>query len=122
MDHQKEKWQRRTRRAFRVRKRLKGTPERPRLSIRRTLKHIYCQIIDDTQGRTLASASTREQSLRTEMKSGGNCDAAATVGKAIAERAKAAGVSSLCLDRGSTKYHGRVAALADAVREAGLQL
>jgi large subunit ribosomal protein L18 len=122
VEHQKEKWQRRTRRAFRVRKRLKGTTERPRLTIRRTLKHIYCQIIDDSQGKTLVSASTREQSLRTESNSGGNCDAATAVGKAVAERAKAAGVSALCLDRGSAKYHGRIAALADAIREAGLQL
>lgn len=120
MDHQKAKHQRRRKRTFRVRKRISGTAERPRLTIQRSLKHIYCQAIDDVAGKTLASASTVESDLRG--KAGGNCDAASAVGKAIAERLQAAGVKSLCLDRGSCKYHGRVAALADAVREQGIQL
>ncbi len=122
MDHQKEKHRQQANRGFRVRKRLRGTPERPRLSIRRSLKHIYCQVIDDTQGKTLAFASTAESEIRGQVRHGGNCDAAAAVGKAIAERAKAAGVEALCLDRGSCKYHGRIAALADAVREGGIHV
>jgi len=120
VDHQKAKNKRRVRRAFRVRKRLQGTPQRPRLSVRRSLKHIYCQVIDDSSGNTLASASTAEKDF--EGKSGGNCDAAKTVGELIAERVKAAGVAAVCLDRGPCKYHGRVAALTDAVREAGIKV
>ena len=120
MDHQKAKNQRRRNRAFRVRKRIQGTAERPRLTIRRSLKHIYCQVIDDATGKTIASASTMEKDLRGN--SGGNCDAATAVGKAIAERVQAAGVKAMCLDRGSCKYHGRVAALTDAVREQGINV
>ena len=122
MDHQKAKHQRRTRRAFRVRKRLVGTAEQPRLSVRRSLQNIYCQVIDDSQGKTLASASTRDKEVRQQIKYGGNRTAAAAVGKAIAERAKAAGVRAVRFDRGACKYHGRLAALADAVREAGIEL
>jgi large subunit ribosomal protein L18 len=100
---------------------LKGSSERPRLTVNRTLKHFYSQIIDDESGRTLASASTVEKDLRQQLKSSGNCDASVALGKVLAERAKAAGVSSVCFDRGSFKYHGRVAAFASAVREAGIQ-
>lgn len=87
--------------------------------MQRTLKHFSCQLIDDEKGATLASASTREQSLG--VTNGGNCEAASAIGKAIAERAQAAGVKSVQLDRGACKYHGRVAAFADAAREAGLE-
>jgi large subunit ribosomal protein L18 len=84
------------------------------------VKHIYCQVIDDVAGKTVASASTIDKSYNG--KSGGNCDAAAEIGRLVAERMKAAGVNAACLDRGSCKYHGRVAALADAMREAGVSL
>jgi large subunit ribosomal protein L18 len=122
VDHQKAKRQQRIRRAHRVRKKLTGTAQRPRLTIRRSLQNIYCQVIDDAQGKTLVSASSREKELRQQIKYGGNCAAAAVVGKAIAERIKAVGIDSLCLDRGPCKYHGRVAALANAMREAGIHV
>ena len=104
------------RRIRRIRKRLEGTPERPRLRVTRTLKHIYAQIIDDSKGITLASASSVALKI-----SGGNVDAAKAVGKAIGEAAKAKSIESVCFDRGGRLYHGRVKALADAAREAGLQ-
>jgi large subunit ribosomal protein L18 len=122
VDHQKAKRQLRIRRAFRVGKRIKGTAEQPRLSIHRSLQHIYCQVIDDVQGKTLVSANSREKELGQQIKYGGNRDAAAAVGKTIAERAKAAGIQAMCVDRGSCKYHGRVMALTEAVREAGIQV
>ncbi len=109
----------RTRRRFRVRNKVRGTAERPRLCVNRTLKHFVCQIIDDEAGRTLASVSTLDQDLG--LSQGGNCEAASKVGKAIAAKAQAAGVKQVKLDRGSCKYHGRVAAFADAAREAGLE-
>jgi large subunit ribosomal protein L18 len=104
-----------------VRNQLRGTPDRPRLSVIRTHKHVYCQVIDDSVGRTLAQASTLDKELRGNLSYGGNADAAKAVGTAIAERAKAAGVQAVRFDRGRFKYQGRVAALADAAREAGLQ-
>lgn len=122
MDHHKFVGRQRQRRRFAVRKRLRGTAERPRLSVQRTHKHVYCQLIDDESGKTIAAASTRDQDLRGQLKTGGNKDAAATVGRAVAEKASAAGVKAMCFDRGQYKYHGRVAALADAVREAGISL
>jgi large subunit ribosomal protein L18 len=122
VDHQRAKRQLRVRRAYRVGKKIKGTAEQPRLSIRRSLQHIYCQVIDDVQGKTLVSANTREKELRQKIKYGGNRDAATAVGKTIAERAKAAGIQAMCVDRGSCKYHGRVAALTEAVREAGIHV
>ena len=122
MDQNKAKGKRRTRRAFRVRKKLNGTSERPRLMVNRTHKHVYCQLINDEDGVTIASASTRDKDLRGSIKNGGNKDAAAAIGKAIGERAVAAGVKAVCFDRGSFKYHGRMAALADAVRESGISL
>ena len=88
--------------------------------VNRTHKHFYCQLIDDAAGKTIASASTRDKDLRTSIKNGGNKDAAIVVGKALAKKASAAGVKTICFDRGQFKYHGRVAALADAVREAGI--
>ncbi len=120
MDHHKKIGRQRKRRQHRVRKRLSGTPDRPRLSIKRTHKHVYCQLIDDVSGTTLAAASTRDKDLRSEMKNGGNKDAAAVVGKAVAAKATVAGVKAICFDRGEYKYHGRIAALAEAVREGGI--
>jgi len=111
----------RTRRAGRVRNRLKRDASRPRLSIFRSHKHVYAQIIDDSAGRTLAAASTRDEQLRGEIRYGGNKTAAAAVGKAIAARALEAGVQEVVFDRRDYKYHGRVAALADAARQAGLK-
>jgi large subunit ribosomal protein L18 len=120
MSLQRKFGQQRQRRAWRVRKSIRGTTERPRLCIIRSLKHTYAQVIDDSKGCTLAAASTTEKSLQKHVKYGGNKEAATAVGKAIAERALAAGIKQICFDRGSNKYHGRVAALAQAAREAGL--
>jgi large subunit ribosomal protein L18 len=120
MDHQRAKYQQRLRRRFRVSKRVRGTPERPRLCVFRTLKHMYAQVIDDASGKTVASASTNDKELRGGLKYGGNKTAAVAVGKAIAQRAIAAGVKEVCFDRREFKYHGRVAALAQAARESGL--
>jgi large subunit ribosomal protein L18 len=108
----------RRKRHERLRLRLEGTAERPRLSVFRSSKFIYAQVIDDTSGRTLAAASSREPG----MAAGGKADAARAVGKAVAERAKAAGVSSVVLDRGGYQYHGRVRSLAEGAREGGLDL
>ena len=102
----------------RIRKKVHGTTERPRLAVFRSLNHIYAQVIDDEQGKTLASASTVEKDLG--IKAGGNIEAAQTIGKTIAERAQTAGVSQVVFDRGGYVYHGRVKALLDATREAGL--
>ena len=121
MDHARTILRQRIRRRHRVRKPLKGTTERPRLSVFRTHKHIYAQIIDDASGKTLASASSVDRQLRDAVGFGGNKQAAEVIGKTVAERAKAAGVTKVCFDRGSFKYHGRVAALADAARAAGLE-
>ena len=101
----------------RLRKRVSGTPEKPRLAVFRSLKHISAQIIDDTTGHTLVSASSREKDL----KATGNKDGAKKVGSALAERAKKAGLSTVIFDRGGFQYHGRVASLADGAREAGLE-
>jgi large subunit ribosomal protein L18 len=106
----------RERRKVRIRKGVEGTPERPRLRVTRTLKHIYAQIIDDTVGRTLASASSVALKIN-----GGNVDAAKAVGQAVAALAKEKSIDRVCFDRGGCLYHGRVKALADAAREAGLQ-
>ncbi|MEM6616866.1 MAG: 50S ribosomal protein L18 [Pseudomonadota bacterium] len=110
------------RRKARVRRALKKVANgRPRLSVFRSSKQIYAQVIDDTNGVTLASASSIEKDLRGSLKTGANVDAASTVGKLIGERASAAGVSTVIFDRGGYIYHGRVKALADAAREAGLE-
>jgi large subunit ribosomal protein L18 len=110
-----------TRRKNRVRTKLRVVAaERPRLSVHRTLKNISVQVIDDKQGRTVASASTLDADLRKQIKNGGNAEAAKIVGKAVAERAKKAGVNTVVFDRGGYLYHGRVKALAEAAREAGL--
>jgi large subunit ribosomal protein L18 len=120
MDHSKSLVQQRQRRAFRVRKRTRGTPDRPRLSVVRSHKHISVQIVDDQAGKTLAAASSQDKQLSGKLKSGANQTAAQAVGKAIAERAIAAGIKAVCFDRGPYRYHGRIAALADAAREGGL--
>ena len=121
MNHERAVRRLRQRRRWRVRKRLKGSADHPRLSVFRSLKHIYAQVIDDDSGRTLASASTRDSGLASQVKYGGNKDSAAIVGKTVAERAIAAGIKQIKFDRGPYKYHGRIAALADAAREAGLE-
>ncbi len=115
----KQKQVARQRRHRRVRKLVRGTAERPRLAVHRSNRHIVAQVIDDTAGRTLAAASTVEADLRTGPT--GNKDAAAKIGRLVAERAKAAGVTKVVFDRGGFLYHGRVAAVADAAREAGLE-
>jgi len=102
----------------RIRKKVRGTTDRPRLAVYRSLNHIYAQVIDDEQGKTVATASSTEKALAGS--TGGNVEAAQRIGKAIAERAIAAGVSSVVFDRGGYVYHGRVKALIDASREAGL--
>jgi len=109
----------RSRRQVRVRKRVHGTADRPRLAVHRSNRHISAQVIDDHSGRTLASASTLEGSLRGSGTS--NSAAASSVGQLVAERAKSQGISQVVFDRGGNIYHGRVAALADAAREAGLE-
>jgi large subunit ribosomal protein L18 len=118
-DPAKQKREARIRRHNRVRKQVRGTAERPRLAVFRSNKHISAQIIDDIDGRTLASASTVE----TDLQGGatGNADAATKVGQLVADRAKAAGVERVVFDRGGFLYHGRVAAVATAAREAGLE-
>ncbi|MCX7654029.1 MAG: 50S ribosomal protein L18 [Fervidobacterium sp.] len=105
----------------RIRKKLSGTPERPRLSVFRSEKHIYAQIIDDTKGVTLVAASTVEKAVREKLKKTWNVVAAKEIGKLIAERALAKGIKEVVFDRGGFKYHGRVKALADSAREAGLK-
>jgi large subunit ribosomal protein L18 len=104
----------------RIRKKMQGTAERPRLNVYRSLNHIYVQVIDDLNGKTLVSASTAE-GKKEERRTGGNVTSAKAVGKTIAERAKAKGVTKVVFDRGGYIFHGRVKALADAAREAGLQ-
>jgi len=107
-------------RHVRLRKKLSGTQERPRLCVRRSLHHIYALLVDDAQGHTIASVSTLDRSLADDLSSRTNLAAAKAVGGAIAAKAKAAGISQVVFDRGGYKYHGRVRALADAAREAGL--
>lgn len=108
------------RRHQRVRRKVFGTPERPRLAVFRSNEHIYAQVIDDTKHHTLAAASSLDPDLRSSLSSGGNREASTKVGKLIAERAKAAGVEKVVFDRGGNLYHGRIQALAEAAREAGL--
>jgi large subunit ribosomal protein L18 len=105
----------------RIRTRLSGRAQVPRLSVFRSINHIYAQIVDDGRGQTLVSASTRDKEVRSTLKTGGNVAAAKVVGQALAQRAGAAGISRVVFDRGGYAYHGRVKALADAAREAGLK-
>jgi large subunit ribosomal protein L18 len=102
----------------RIRKRISGSPERPRLAVFRSLKHIYAQIIDDEKGHTLVAAASTEKDLRGN---GGNVEGAKLIGKVIAERARQKGISKVVFDRGGYLYHGRVKALADAARQGGLE-
>lgn len=120
MDKQRYLGGQRQRRQFRNRKRIRGSAERPRLSVYRSHKNVMCQIIDDASGQTLAAAGTLDKDLRAALKYGGNKAAAQAIGKLIAERAIAKGIKEVAFDRGHYKYHGRVAAIADAAREAGL--
>ena len=110
----------RSRRHLRVRKKVSGTAARPRMVVNRSTRHLFVQVVDDTTGTTLAWASTMEADLRAE--SGDKSDKARRVGELVAERAKAAGIDTVVFDRGGNKYHGRVAALADGARDAGLAL
>jgi large subunit ribosomal protein L18 len=103
----------------RIRRKLRGTTERPRLAVFRSVAHIYAQVIDDVEGKTLVSASSVDKGAKT--KGGGNVAAAKTIGKLVAERAKEKGVTRVVFDRGGYQYHGRIKALADAAREAGLE-
>ena len=119
-DATKHKRELRLRRHYRVRKKVSGSAERPRLVVFRSNRHIAAQVVDDNTGRTIVAASTHEAALRSG--STGNRDAAQTVGKLVAERARQAGVSKVVFDRGGFRYHGRVAAVADGAREGGLEL
>ncbi len=121
MDKLKAKQSRLIRRKWSIRSRLMGSPERPRLSVFRSDKHIYAQIIDDYAGRTLVSAASTNDDVRGDLKNGGNIAAAQRVGRTIAQRAKELGVTKVAFDRGGRQYHGRIKALADAAREGGLQ-
>jgi len=121
MNPQKLKQKRRLRRKRHVRRKIVGTAERPRLSVFRSSKHIYAQLIDDLTGRTLAAASSNSPELRKELPYGGNVKAAQVVGKRLAEIAKERGITKAAFDRGPYRYHGRVKALAEAAREGGLQ-
>ena len=120
-DKNKERARRLQRRKWSIRSSVFGTPERPRLSVYRSSKHIYAQIIDDYAGKTLVSVASTSGEVRGGLANGGNIAAAKKAGLAIAEKAKALGVTKVAFDRGGRKYHGRVKALADAAREGGLQ-
>jgi large subunit ribosomal protein L18 len=121
-DKNEKKQVRLQRRKWSIRSTVFGTAERPRLSVFRSDKHIYAQIIDDYAGKTLVAAGSTNTEVRgAELKNGGNIAAAKKIGQAIAEKAKAAGISKVCFDRGGRQYHGRVKALADAAREGGLK-
>lgn len=121
MDHQKSKQRRQLRRRHHVRRNIVGTSERPRMSVFRSSKHIYAQLIDDLNGVTLASVSSLAKDVQAGSAYGGNIKAAVVVGKKLAETAKAKGINKAAFDRGHYRYHGRVKALADAAREGGLQ-
>ncbi|MEC5180028.1 50S ribosomal protein L18 [Arthrobacter sp. CG_A4] len=116
----KSKSAQRSRRQLRIRKRISGTAERPRLVVNRSARHIFVQVVDDTKGLTVASASTLEADLR--VFDGDKTAKAKRVGELVAERAKAAGIEAVVFDRGGNKYHGRIAAVADGAREGGLSL
>jgi large subunit ribosomal protein L18 len=121
MDHLKTKAKQQLRRRQHVRSKIVGTAERPRLTVFRSSKHIYAQLIDDLHGVTLAAASSTVKDVRKDLPYGGNIKAAAAVGKQLAEAAKTKGITKAAFDRGHYRYHGRVKALADAAREGGLQ-
>ena len=123
MDRHKAKNKRRLRRRRHIRKRVRGTIQRPRLTVFRSNRHIYCQVIDDESGRTLAAVSTQSAEVRSALgsSSGGNRGAAVHVGKVLAERAKSVGVTAVAFDRNGYKFHGRIEEIAKAAREGGLQ-
>ena len=120
MDAQKTKHRRQLRRRHHVRKKIQGTSERPRLTVFRSSKHIYAQLIDDLTGVTLTAASTSGKEMKGQLPYGGNVKGAQAVGQLIAQRAKEKGINQVAFDRGHYRYHGRIKALADAAREAGL--
>ncbi|MGE5612307.1 MAG: 50S ribosomal protein L18 [Bacillota bacterium] len=120
-DKNKLKQVRLERRRNHIRKKVFGTPQRPRLAVYRSSKHIYAQLIDDMSGRTVVSATSTSKETRGELKHGANVKAAELIGKTIAERAVAAGIKEVAFDRGGRMYHGRIKALADAARKAGLK-
>jgi len=121
MNREKRKSAQAKRRHQRVRRRLRGTAERPRLSVFRSLKNIYAQIINDDEGRTLAAASTLDKDIRKDLKGTGNVKAAEAVGAKVAQLAVAAGIEKVAFDRGHRKFHGRVKAVAEAARKGGLK-
>lgn len=116
-----EQNRRRARRKLAIRKNIYGTPDRPRLTVFKSARHIYVQIIDDVKGHTLVSASTQAKDVRSAVKYGGNMTAAKQIGESIAEKALAAGIKAVVFDRNGFRYHGRLRALADAARQKGLQ-
>lgn len=120
MDPHREKWRKRERRHKRVRQKVVGTSERPRLSVYRSLKNTYCQLIDDLAGKTLASSSTSQKGIREKVRYGGNKAAAELVGEKIAEEAKKIGIQKVVFDRGGYKFHGRIKALAESARKNNL--
>lgn len=120
MNKQKAIAKQRRRRKFSVRNRVRGTAQKPRLCVLRSNTHIACQLIDDLNGQTVVSAGSRDRAIRDQIPYGGNCEAAKTVGQIVGQRAVEAGIKEVRFDRGWYKYHGRIAALADAAREAGL--
>lgn len=121
MSHVPTKIQQRGRRKLRVRKKVFGTAERPRLTVFRSLQNIYAQLINDVEGKTIVEASTRNKDVVGSIKSGGNVEAAKSIGKLLAERATAKGITAAAFDRNGYRYHGRIKALADAAREGGLK-
>lgn len=121
MNLQKEKWRKRERRHLRVRQKVYGTKERPRLAVYKSLKNIYCQLIDDIEGKTLVSASTLSPGIKEQVPYGGNKKAAELVGQKVAEEAKKLGIEKVVFDRSWYKFHGRVKALADAARKGNLR-
>jgi large subunit ribosomal protein L18 len=121
MNKQTDRRRARSKRHIRVRTRIRGTAQRPRLAVFRSLHHVYAQVIDDEVGRTLTAASSTDPDLRPSLRSPSGSEAAATVGKRIAERAKERGVEAVVFDRGGFPYHGRVKAMAEAARQAGLK-
>jgi large subunit ribosomal protein L18 len=121
MDHQKAKLKQQLRRRLHVRRKIQGTAERPRLSVFRSSKHIYAQLIDDLAGVTLAAAGTNQEVIKNAQAYGGNIKAAELVGSQLAVVAKEKGITKAAFDRGHYRYHGRVKALADAARKGGLQ-
>ena len=122
MNSQEERLRKRLKKKKRIRKKIVGTTERPRLTVFRSSKHIYAQIVDDTTGKTIASVSTMSKEMKGKVKNGGNVESAKLIGDLVAKAAQKAKVTSVSFDRNGYLYHGRVKALAEAAREAGLNL